>query len=367
MTPTVAVIHWGNTARNVTRLRLWCERTAKAAPGLDYRILTDTESIFPEKFFPGIERKLIRVAMIKETHKLIRRGEPGGASFDIKGALIYELLAMTGPILVMDSDTEIRGDLTSALALLPKADTCMAPDLLPGLFNAGVLWFGMPDHEWTRREYYNKFTAGRIKPPAAVDLLEQDVWNQMRDGNLPPTLNWAPHFQGTNPDALIYHRHSGGENAPDAIRKQDPAILKPARVIMLGTPLYEREPEFYANRARALAKEIGDGFTFISCVPRTRCRARAVDTIFAKALWWGATDVLIWEDSSTAIPARVARFLFRPDDTSQLEGMTRIKTPVIRRLIRDNPGIEYISEEPETMGEIRWSLTLPGSSALVPI
>ena len=368
MNPTIAVITWGNRPREQSRLRLWIERAMNAAPGLDYRVLTDTETIFPEKFFPGIGPRLWRIDVPKTCGDgLIRHGEPGGQSFDVKGALVWAALATKGPMLVMDSDTEIRGDLTAALAALPAADVCMAPDLLPMLFNAGIIWFGKEDHDWTRREYWKKFTEGRIKPPRAVDLLEQACWNQMLDGQLSPTLNWAPHFQGANPDALIYHRHSHGDDASDGIRQQNPAILTPPRLIMLGTVNRAKEPEFYAKRAKELAEFAGNGFTFVSCLPRTRCAARALDTIFAKALWWGATDVLLWPDDSTATAERAFKFLTRPDDCSEREGMIRIKTPVLRRAIRDNPGTSYLSEEPETLGERRWSLVLPGSSAALVI
>jgi hypothetical protein len=159
---------------------------------------------------------------------LIRPGHP----FDVKGALVSAfLVGWHYPVLVLDIDATLN--LNPAATLAPFKDAVIAMpldhgalmhDRAPNLLSpynsvkklcAGVMWFGYSPNRGRLvagyRRAWEELAALPAFPwsPPLPHLLEQYAWSlalHRRGGSiLPVTMNWAPHFLGDNPFAVINH------------------------------------------------------------------------------------------------------------------------------------------------------------------
>jgi hypothetical protein len=89
---------------------------------------------------------------------------------------------------------------------------------------AGVMWFGAENNRNDRAALVMAYVHAHqqlmdmVKLPWAPPLrhlVEQHAWSivchNMHGGLLPNALNWAPHFLGENPEAIINHYYGLGK------------------------------------------------------------------------------------------------------------------------------------------------------------
>lgn len=215
----VLVPFFGDRARVRPLLDRWIAAKAKNAPNVTWFALTD------EPLDYGTPFALVSIDGFRD---LIRPGQP----FDVKGALVCAaLLRFPESILVLDADAFLAQDPTAALASFEHCPIAMpldhgaimhgrAPDLDPPYGSvrkvcAGVQWFGaVPGRSRLVAGYRRAWEELRALPrlpwrPALPHLLEQYAWSlamNRRGGRvLPAVFNWAPHFVGESPHAVVNH------------------------------------------------------------------------------------------------------------------------------------------------------------------
>lgn len=217
----VLVPFFGDRARFRPLLDAWIAAKAKAAPDLAWFALTD------EPLDYGTPNAVVSLEGFRD---LLRPGQP----FDVKGALVSAaLLRFPEPLLVLDADAVLARDPRPGLAPFSGVSIAMpldggavmhgrAPLLSPpygavAKVCAGVQFFGMtPGRSRLVAGYRRAFEELRALPrlpwsPPLPHLLEQYAWslamNRRGGAILPVTYNWAPHFLGESPDAVVNHHY----------------------------------------------------------------------------------------------------------------------------------------------------------------
>lgn len=161
---------------------------------------------------------------------LCRPGQP----FDVKGALVCAyLLGWEYPTLVLDLDALLERDPTPTLSsfrscpiAMPIDDGALTHDreaTLSAPFQgvkklcAGVIWFPHSEQRSRlvagyRRAFEELVALPRLPwSPPLQHLVEQHAWSivaaRRGGGVLPRSMNWAPHFLGENPSAIVNHHY----------------------------------------------------------------------------------------------------------------------------------------------------------------
>lgn len=222
---TLATLYYGDRApRYDAMLAAWLQEAeaVRSASIAGVHVLSD-------RVFSGLDSIVLR------PHGDCPRRE--GDPFDLKGALMCSaLIALPGPLLILDLDAVLQRDPTPALA--PFAESLIALPVDSGAARnplvrnnvpkkcAGVAWFGRATPEereilvrkycdaWQSLASLHRPQPGAKHPKQSPHLLEQHAWSlaNFRCGRhtLPDSMNWPAHHRGPMPGtegAYVHHNY----------------------------------------------------------------------------------------------------------------------------------------------------------------